>query len=119
VLAIEEVVCNPFSNANQRPQLPRNARGRLCLGPIYSRVGFSGRNDRKHLEVDEVCPLSQPDVEERAVVAFHDLIATPEVLGYPAVHILEAIWCKAAACPEALVDWNWAVPKVLDDHEKH
>src|SRR5207247_6731067 len=53
--------------------------------------GHRQRDDRNHLELDQVVPTGGPLRQERSVLALHDLEAAPEVLRDPTRHVAQAI----------------------------
>ena len=46
--------------------------------------GFFRGDDRMYFEGNEVTPVSDPLIEKRAILCFHQLVTTIKVVGYPA-----------------------------------
>jgi TonB-dependent SusC/RagA subfamily outer membrane receptor len=73
-----------------------------------------------NLELDQVRPCRHPGIEERTVVALHDLVAAREVLGHPTAHVRQPLGGESTARTKARVDrCRVAVAEVLDDHVQH
>src|SRR5713101_4442228 len=82
--------------------------------------GFGRRHHGHDLEVDQVLPAGRPPREKLRVLAFHDLEASPEVVGHPARHVAEPFGRKPALVTKPPV-YRRCIPvaKVLDDHVQH
>src|SRR5271165_4276687 len=63
------------------------ARRQSRCGAI-SPVGLVRSDHRMHLEIDEAAPVRHPRVKQAAVMAFHQLIATPRSRRYTAAESL-------------------------------
>src|SRR5262249_29730897 len=78
------------------------------------------RHDRMHLELDEVFPRLHPLIDERPVLAFHNLITALVIRRHPARDVAKSLGRKPASLPKPRIDrLRIAVPKVFDDHEEH
>src|SRR5687768_4755259 len=101
------VVRLPRSSARSARRL--DASGRFC-----------GGHYQVNLELDQVRPCRHPDLEESWVLALHELIAAPQVLGDPAAHIPESLRAEPAFRTKPRIDGSRiAVFEVLDDHVQH
>jgi hypothetical protein len=59
-------------------------------------------------------------LEERTIVALHNLEAAAEVAGHPAAMVVQAIWSEAASIAKAAVNRDRvAATEVLDDQVEH
>ena len=73
-----------------------------------------------NFELDDVIPRGEPLIEERPIVAFHDLITAREVRRYPAANVRQAVRGKPAATAKPVVDRTGvAVSKMLNDQKEH
>ena len=77
---------------------PNSEAGRDC------RDGLGGRHHREHLELHDIVPVTHPFVKQLAVVAFHDLVASSEVVRHPARHVLQAGRRHPPAITETAID---------------
>src|SRR6478609_1508945 len=86
----------------------------------HRRRRLGRREDRNALEIDEVAPLRHPLLEERGIVALHDLIAMADVRRDPARDILQAVGRETAPVAKSPVDGACIpVAKVFHDHVAH
>src|SRR5581483_9692500 len=78
---------------------------------------FGRGNHGMHLELDQVAPVRDPLVEQRAVVRLHHLIAATQVVVDPARDVGETLRGQASLGSEAAIHRRGVtVPEVLDDH---
>src|SRR5688572_20201615 len=81
---------------------------------------FSGADDGHDLELDQILPSCQPLVQQRAVVALHDLIAAVAGLADPAADVMQSRRCEPPAFAESRIHRLWPpAAKHLDDHVLH
>ena len=70
---------------------PRDARGVDLAAPSQPGTdrsdGLGRRDDREHLELDDVSPARRPLLEQRGILALHDLKTAPKIPGNPARHV--------------------------------
>jgi hypothetical protein len=79
--------------------------------------GLCRRNDRVHLELNDVTPLCNPFVEKFRLRCFHQLKAAFEFFINPARDVAQALRRQASAVAEALIHGHRIpVVEVLDDH---
>src|SRR5579863_4834467 len=68
-------------------------------------------------EFDQVAPVRDPLVEQRAVVRLHDLVTATQLLVDPTGHVGEAFGGEASLRPKTAIHRGGvAVPEVFDDH---
>ena len=68
---------------------------------------------------DDVAPSRDPLIEQRTILALHDLITSGQIIRDPAADIMKSLGCKTAAQSESLVDrLRITISKVFDDHEE-
>src|SRR6266550_163161 len=85
-----------------------------------SRRRLLRRNDRDHLEFDDVTPIRHPFVEKNPVVAIHHLKAALEVGGHPARKVPRPWRSHAPLLLEAAIHWlRITITVLLDHHEEH
>src|SRR5207253_987634 len=69
---------------SREPPYVLSPRGhRLC--------GLGRRDDRNHVELDDVAPCRQPLIEQGAIVALHDLVAVLVIRGHPTRDVDQAL----------------------------
>src|SRR5689334_2065190 len=72
------------SDSKRSPLVPF----RPLMGPFGGRRNTCGRlgrtDDGKDLELDDVSPSGDPFVEERSILALHDLVTSSQIRRHPA-----------------------------------
>lgn len=67
------------------------------------------------LEIDDVAPVRDPFVEQRAFGCFHQLIAASKIRLHPAGYVRQAIGGHPSAISESTVNRDGVpIPEVLD-----
>src|SRR5690349_17846154 len=91
---------------------PTYARGWLFRGG-GARGSVRRTDDRVTLEVHQIRPRGHPRVEQRTIVALHDLIAAREIVGHPARDVRQAVGRETSLHSKTLVDGSSACSEVL------